>query len=510
MNPAGARDVARDLFCVCARRAGGIVPLVIRGAIGALDSRGEPVLSRSVNTVGTQRRRTPIAFVAVAVGVLLLLQFASPAFAAPRFWGLRTWEGIPFGWRACLLVFGFSLLTPAAVAVFDGLWRVERRRRAIRILALVLLPLLFMLLRSDVMWGNPDIASRDAANGRLTLKHPLATAVSAAIFWVFGRGDIYFAKTAVALNSALAGALYVWGAFEFGAAVFPRSLVKSRVIAMTLATAGLMQQFFGVVESYALSTVAQIWVLVFIARLARAKEDGGCDSPTPALLALGLSVATFIATIFLAPATLLAIFRKRARGVVPPLRRVWVPVAAALAPIAVVAAILHLLGITGVGYRWRPLLETFGGADGSAWVPLSLDAKSNAFFSLFSREHLAARMNLAFLVAPAWLPLVAGIASLAPEKPFASAVQRLMVPLALAALGALSFFFLVHPDLGPTIDWMQTMEGTIAPLAFLLVCALARTSEATASRIGTLVVGSSLIHTLPWVMANAGLTGGAS
>jgi hypothetical protein len=58
--------------------------------------------------------------------------------------------------------------------------------------------------------------------------------------------------------------------------------------------------------------------------------------------------------------------------------------------------------------------------------------------------------------------------------------------------------------------WMQTMEGTIAPLAFLLVCALARTSEATASRIGTLVVGSSLIHTLPWVLANAGLTGGAS
>ncbi len=462
----------------------------------------------STNRVGAEDSASArTVFVAATVGLVLLLQLAAPVTVAPRFWGLRTWEGVPFGIRALLFTIGLSLLTPSGARLFDALWFQARRSKQACIIALAVTAASLMLLRSKVMWGNPDIAVEDASRGRLTLKHTLATAVSAAICALLGRGNLSFGHASVALSSVFAGVLYFWGAFAFGAAAFPNSIVKARVVALTLATSGLSQQFFGVAESYPLACATQIWVLVCIARLARPKAEGGSDSATPAMLALSLSAGTFIATVFLGPATLIAIFRERARGLLTPMRKVLVPILAGIGPVALAVALLHVLSITRIGYRWPLLLATFGGNDGSSFVPLH--ETKTSYFTLFSFEHAAARANAAFLSVPAWIAVIASIVSVEPESATDSAVRRMLLPLGIGAAGSLSYYFLINPDLGPTLDWMETAAGSIAPLAFLLVLALARTSETTAARLGSLFVGLSVLHTLPWVIANAGLTGGA-
>lgn len=463
-----------------------------------------------IPTVGTHprargRAARSVGFVAAATGVVLLLHLAAPVLVAPRFWGLRTWEGVPFGVRALLFVIGASLLLPSRSRAFDALWHRPRASRKACIVALAIAAVFLFVLRTKVQWGNPDIAIEDAFKLRVTLKHTLATALSAVLRLLLGAQS---AREAVALASVLSGVLYFWGSFAFGAALFPTSRVKARVVALSLATAGLSQQFFGVIESYPLSAATQVWVLTCIARLARPKAEGGSDSATPAVLAQSVAASTFVATLFLGPATLIAILRERSRGILRPISKLWLPLLAAVVPIGAALGLIHLLGVLGIGYRWPILIETFGG-HGSAFVPLVWHGEETGYFSLLSWDHLACRANAVFLSVPAWLSALAAVASVEPEQPADPVARRGLLPLLLGALGSLSYLVLINPDLGPTIDWMETAAGAIAPFAFLLAAALLRASDATAARLGTLFVSLSVLHTLPWVLANAGLTGGA-
>ncbi|MFN0207095.1 MAG: hypothetical protein ACKVS6_12400 [Planctomycetota bacterium] len=392
--------------------------------------------------------------------------------------------------------------------MFDDVWSRPRMRRAAGVFVLVVVGALFWVFRSGVMWGNPDIAVEDAVRGRFTMKHTLATMVTATVGWLFKTVGIQDpGPNAVAATSVLAGLLYIWGAFSLGSALFTSSIVKARVIAWVLTTAGLMQEYFGVLEVYPLSNTAQIWVLVWMARLARPAAEGGCDSPTPILVTTSLCTATFVATVFLWPAVLFAILRERARGVVPPLRRVGIPVLAAILPIAAVIGVLHLFAVTKWGYGWPIMFKTFGGNDDSAWVPLTRSDQDTSHFTLFSWEHASARFNAACLAMPAWIPVCIAAMVCWKRKPLDTVAQRSLPVLGLAALSALSFGILVHPDLGPILDWMQTTAGMFAPLVFLMTWTLARTTDQTAARLGTLWVVVSVLHTFPWVVTNSTFAG---
>jgi hypothetical protein len=352
------------------------------------------------------------------------------------------------------------------------------------------------------------------------------------------------------LGSILTGVFFFVISFHLGAALFPRSIVKARVVALVFSTSGLIQQFFGVIECYPLTIPIQMWVLIRIVKLADPQHERTASSVNIALLSCSVSTSTFIATIFLWPATLLAVFRDKllpllyrlvpisgARSdqheiandgaetsVATPLdagngspsprehgafRRALVAIAYATGPIVACFLLIHVLAVTRIGYGWRLLLETFGGIDGSGFVPLNLADRPTNFFSLFSWEHAAARWNAAFYGAAAWFPLTVLCFAKRESSKNDRNERDMCVILGLAALGSLSYFFLIHPDLGPTLDWMETAAGMVAPLAFLLWYTLSRVTDETAARLGTMLVGLGILHTIPRLLSNAGFTGGA-
>lgn len=454
----------------------------------------------------TDANRFPRLLLWAALGIVLL-HFAAPVFVTPTLWGVRSWSALPFGARALLVVVCASLMTAGAAAKFDSFWNLPSRNRWIFSFGVAAALSLFILFRSQEVYGNPDIAVDDARRGRLTLKHPMAGIWSAAVVRVF---NIIDRKTdpldAVAVASALSGILYILGAFVFARTVFPASESRRRVLAFILVTMGAMQQFFGVIENYGFGFAMQMWALVGIVKLARPASEGGWNSPVKPAFLSAMSTTGFVATVFLWPATLFAMFLERKRGVLSSWGKVVSAAFCALIPMVVSAALLQWFAATQRGYGWRALIASFGGMDGSAWVPLTIPEGHRAFFTLFSLEHLYARLNLAFLATPLWPSLLVA-AWIVRQSPVDDVHRKLTYTLGLAAAGALSFFVLVHPDLGPTVDWMQTAAGTLAPTAFLAVFVLSRSPDSWVPRLGTICIPIALCHLLPWSIGASSLGG---
>jgi hypothetical protein len=435
---------------------------------------------------------------ALAGLVVLALHLVAPVTLAPALWGARTWAGFPYPWRALWMVIGVSMLTATGVRAFESIWGIAPRTKVWIGCALAAAAACFWIFRTRVLWGNPSIAAEDAFRGRVNLKHTLAAAASALVSFVGDRTVGWpTGPAAVRVVSLASGIVGILGAFALGRALFRESPVKARVVAWTILTQGLTQQFFGTVENYAFGTAAQIWTLVWLARLARPRAEGGTDSPVAPAAAASVATGGYVVLVFLWPSILLGIFRERGRGLLAP-KKLAAAAAAALVPVAIAAVCLATLG-----YTWRLMLVSFGGMDGTPWVPLAEGTQPKAFFTLFSWDHAAARANAATLAVPAIWGVLACLLVRRDGGAADPTLARLFPTFGLAALASLSFFFLVHPDLGPSLDWMQTSMGTLAPLVFLMMVVLGRVSDATAARLGTVWVALSALHTFPWVLANS-------
>ena len=345
--------------------------------------------------------------------------------------------------------------------------------------------------------GNPSIAAEDAFRGRVNLKHTLAAAASALVSFVGDRTVGWpTGPAAVRVVSLASGIVGILGAFALGRALFRESPVKARVVAWTILTQGLTQQFFGTVENYAFGTAAPD-LDARVARSPRAPARGRrTDSPVaPARRQRGHRriCGPRVSMAFDIVGNL-----PRAGPRAPRPKKLAAAAAAALVPVAIAAVCLATLG-----YTWRLMLVSFGGMDGTPWVPLAEGTQPKAFFTLFSWDHAAARANAATLAVPAiWgsSPACSSGATAAPPIPLLRAYSQLWAwPRSPRSASSSS----VHPDLGPSLDWMQTSMGTLAPLVFLMMVVLGRVSDATAARLGTVWVALSALHTFPWVLANS-------
>ncbi len=427
---------------------------------------------------------------------VLLLHWIAPLFAEPSLWGASTWRGVPSGWRTLFVVVGATLIYLAGARSVDRLFfRPAFSRRAVCV-ALAALTIAFWFLRSEVHWANFTLIVKNTARPIITLKHPLSTAAAGVLqrLFAFFKGD-FAGIEAIAVSSIASGVAFLLGAHVLGRELFPESRVKARVCLLILGTAGYAQEFFGVIEGYTPALATQIWTLALLVRFLRLEpEDGRPPSPAPMLLACSISTATFVATIFLWPAVLLAILWRRAwRPLLP-------SIAAAILPLVAGGVLTQTWGRTKVSFAQR------FGSQGGAFVPLRIEKGSGEHFSLLSLGHLDARLNAALLVAPVCFALV--LAALLPWRSLAgedALARRWTACLGLAGLSALSYVVLVHPDMGAAQDWMQNANGYPAILTLLVLLALRGRSDEAAARIGTACVGVALLHLVPWVLVNAGV-----
>lgn len=440
----------------------------------------------------------------VGLGVLVLaLHLVAPTLAPPALWGTRTWVGIPLGARLLLVVVAVgALLTPRP---FDAPLRRATLSRGARVAGLLAGGVLLAALGSRTLWGNAEIAANAATRGDVSLKHALASTLAAGLAGVLS----WFTESprvgghALSALSVASGVAYLAGAAALGRAAFPGDRVKARLVLGVLATAGLVQQFFGVVETYAPATAAQLWTLVLLVRTASDDERVALRSPIPLLAAAAVTTALFVATVFVWPAVLLVAFRRRA-AFARRSRALGGALAVAV-PLLVAAWAVHAWGRGD----WEAMAGRFGGHDANPWVPLDKPPGAiKVHFTLVSIGHLLARLDAALLFVPAWpLLAMAAVEARGPADPGDDALGPLgRNALLLAGAGALSFFVLVHPDMGPTRDWMQTATGALAPYAAVTILALRSLTTRWAVALGVPCLVLSAAHTLPWVIVNAGLS----
>ena len=432
---------------------------------------------------------------------ILALHWLAPLALAPDWWGVATWRGIPGEWRVLLFVVTASLLTERGAARFAHLLERPRLSRGGLAAAIVLAGVLFGLLATEVHWGNAEIVVKAAVRPTVVVKHPLSSAFLGLVEEVLARvtGEAQ-PLLSVGLVSVMSGCAFVWGAVVLAHELFPDSLPRARVAIGLLCTAGWMQEFFAALESYPMSTAGQVWTLALLVRLLRPARDGSePPPPVPLLFAASLTTSIFIATVFLWPAVLLAIL----------LRRAWRPRLRSLLAVAappVVAVLCHR--------QWGRQAEldkidvAFGGLDSNPWVPLTRNPEDIAtHFTFFSYDHLAGRSNLISLVAPAFFLLLLLLLARRETPPQDADRRRLTRVLAFGALSAASMLVMVHPDMGPVLDWMQTNTGVVLPYVFLVFLVLDRTEDRRVGRVGVGCIALSVAHTLPWVLSNAGVTG---
>ncbi|MBM3320522.1 MAG: tetratricopeptide repeat protein [Candidatus Eisenbacteria bacterium] len=131
---------------------------------------------------------------------------------------------------------------------------------------------------------------------------------------------------------------------------------------------------------------------------------------------------------------------------------------------------------------------------------LPLATSSEAPYSIFSRDHLALAGNVLFLLL--------GGALLLPSLRFSGSARgssREESPLVRfigsAALGGVLFLLLVDPRLGSR-DW-DLLALPVFPLLLLIAAVFVPPSSSLAPSRPVLLLGAMVLHTLPWVVANA-------
>ncbi len=398
------------------------------------------------------------------------------------------------------------LARPAAVRVARTLARVPTW------LWITLLVAVAWALRCRVLYGDAEILTDGISRGLWTYyKEPLGFLAIAVAYRLLHAALGIGAATAIAVVNTLAGALY-WAGVARLARSRPFAPSSGWVAWALLGTAGTVGTFCGLVEKRGLLVAGTLWTLVLLLEAAQERRR----SLTAAAAVLGLTVATHLAAVWLAPAAIAAWYVRHREAWREPsrndgaraawreaIRCLWV----SLLPFAVVAAGMAVGGMRLSGFS----PETFGGGDGRMFVPLTQVETAYERFTMFSGAHLRAVGNELLLLAPVGITLAA-LLPLATRRG-----ERRREPgtpvLLLACAGVLAFVFAYNPDmmvadpgLGVLNEWdLFSLAGVPLTLfgAWTLCAAVAPGEERDALGLSASVV--SIVHGIPWLLLNAGI-----
>lgn len=361
------------------------------------------------------------------------------------------------------------------------------------------------LLRSRRLYGDGAHTVELLEHGQwINHKEPLDRLFTALVYRAGHAVTGWDAGTAIALVSTLAGVVYWLAVFRL-ARRRPLPGAGGVPIWLLLGATGTSALFFGHVENYAWLTAGTLWTLVL--GLEAAPE---LARPLwPAALAFGLTFATHLAAIWLAPALAVVWIVRAAR------RRLWRPAllealsgcALAVAPFAAVAVGMLIGGAGWGGFS----AANFGGGDGSLFVPLRATASPLERVTLLSAAHLRDVGNQLLLVAPVGA-LLALIGWLGRRHDGRRADAGTWVLLA-ASIGTLMYAFLFNPDmaafhprLGALAEWdLFAFAGV--PVTLLGLWWL-RTAVDEGEERDALVLSAGATAVLlagSWVLFNAGM-----
>ena len=500
---------------VVARAAPGLRRAVTAVRLGLLPAwpEWEWVPGDELSPGRRQAVRLTVAGLAVGLLLLHLLSWFVPPEAEvwqSNLWGVRYIYRFP-AWAPLALAVPPLLLAVPALSrrVWQGLawWlaapaaRLQRVNPYLAAVAggLLALPVLWLLRASAGEFGDsPELQRKIAAEGALWReREPLDFFLHAQAYRALHPLTGWDVPTIYAVFSCLAGALFVTSVVLLTALLARRWLDRLLAAGLIL-SAGVVQLFFGYLESYTLMT-AGLTVYLLLGLLCLAGRIG-VGWPATAL-----GVAALLHPIALAAAPSLAVLLlhrwQQRRFRLADGWRLALPAAAGL----VVPALLLVALFIANGYtleRWQIARNQFGGGDLRTFKPLVTLSSHREYYPLLSLDHLRAVANQQVLVAPLGWPLA--LALLLARRPAGLWRDPRFAYLLLAATTTLLFASLWNPDLGARQDWDLLAIGAVPAAAlgaYLVVTLVPRGADRR--YCGLLLLSVQLFHTGLWVASNS-------
>jgi hypothetical protein len=441
---------------------------------------------------------------------LIVIHLAASFFPHLRLWGISQLHYFSLEFRIAVSAVVLLILIPRVnKIVVDALagvfaWiagKFRKTNRYLLYLAISVLSLIpFWLLRAETpLLGDGYLRAGELKLGvLLSITEPLDYYLHLLVYRVFGL-DGY---TTYAVLSCLAGGLYVFLTLLLSH-LLGKDGKEKLFIFLILATMGAVQLFFGHIESYSFMFVALLAYIFFGIRYLQGK-----GAFLWAGLFLLLAASFHLTALFVLPSLFyLAFARFSAASGSKAARLKFANIVVLICVVFVIGAALHLRGTylteETVG---SPLIYPFGGGE--------------SFYSFFSLAHLLDFLNHQLLISPVSLVLWAVLLVLfRREINFRENVVRFLIWITACSFG---FALLADPKLGYARDWdlFASCGLSITLLGLYLTVSLLRDRPKAAPgagpervdrretvmdlrRVTLLLVATSFVSTLPWILINA-------
>ncbi len=444
------------------------------------------------------RSNNAFPVVAAFLGLHVLLVFLDPVCA----WGvnqLRYFSSfgvlVAVAASALILVPGSQAWAMNHISRFSvNPWRSESEFRIFVIGSMVVSLILFGLFRSSIhLLGDGYLLLRDLAyfDPEISWKGINAPLVYWTVkkFHILGESIWESPVVTYRLYSMICGAAY-FGLSPVAARVLGKTGVERTIILGFLLSAGLIELFYGYVETYALLIPATLLYLV----LGIQSIQGTRSLLLPSLV-LGFLMAMHFAMVSLVPSLLiLAWVRMKVHSGevedVGKMRYLLAHFGPTLLTPAVTILVLGIIGFDPVNY--------LSSSKGTHLLPFTGALTFHQHYRLFSLEHFSDVLNQYLLIAPA---AVMGIAFLG-RRVFRMGDEP--VYLMVATLVPFLFSFLANPEVGAFRDWdVFAFPGLPMTLwVAVMFCGAFQDTERL-KQAGFVIVSAALVHTGLWVGVNA-------
>ena len=442
------------------------------------------------------RMERPILFFCA---FLILIHLVASFFPHLRLWGINLLHYFSLEFRLAVCAIGLLILVPKVNKILaEVLTRVFTRiakkfKQMNKYLKYSLISLLgliiFWILRAKTpLLGDGYLRAGEIKLGRLfSITEPLDFYLHLLVSRLSGL-DGY---TTYGVLSCIAGALYIFLILLF-CDLWGKDGKEKLFIFLILATMGATGLFFGYIESYSFMYVAMIAYILFGIRYL--KQRSGFVWPCLFLL---LAAGFHLSALFVLPSLFYLAFAALPQPTRLKVRRIHKTKRVKFTNMVSLVCVISLIG---VGLY---LLKTYSPEEPPGSFLIYPFGGGESFYSFFSLAHLLDFVNHQLLISPVSVVLCMVFLIFWRWINFKENAVKFLMWLMVCSF---SFALLVDPKLGYARDWdLFAFAGLGVTLLglYLMVNIFRREKVTELGRMTMILVITSLIFTLPWILVNA-------
>ncbi|NIN01069.1 MAG: tetratricopeptide repeat protein [candidate division Zixibacteria bacterium] len=438
-------------------------------------------------------------------GAVLLLRLVSSNFPKQRLWGINHLAYFSPYFAVAITILGLLVLVPkinhwlqnSLKKVLSVIYEftVKRHKYLYFIVFSFLSIVVFWLLKVKIpLLGDGYYLITLLSTAKvIPTGAPLEIAVHLYLYKFLGQFIAVDAMTIYALVSYLAGAIFIFFAILtadlLGKNKFEKVFVFSILVSM-----GSILLFFGYAEHYSLTYASILAYLYFSLRYLKKESN-----ILPATLTFIISCSLHLQTFYLFPSLVFLYLLKSDVGTGElhvSKKRIFL------------LSLLCIPIIIGMGVYMMEYIKH--SSLGAITVPFTITLPQPPLgmayhYTLFSSAHLLDMLNEHLLVSPVGSILLLTVVATFGLKNIVLR-DRIFQFLVLVLLFQLAFHFFIYPDLGSVRDWDLFCFTALGYSLLGIYLFLKLVQDQQRMRyIGTVLVFTSVLSTLPWVMLNASI-----